>query len=341
MLRQHGGALDRAMDASRDAGRGVPESPERSNLRTNAMNANVLEAIKKSAAVPSMPQVVSRFLEIMQDPNFDYADLVKALSVDPGTVSEILRLVNSALFGVRQKIVSLRQALTLLGPKRTRSLLLGRFLVDTVSQKQVMGLDMSYFWRRSLASSVVAARLADAILPRMREETFIAALLADIGIPILAEALPSQYASVVAEYAPNGRHVSGNEERDACNVTHGEVSAMVLTHWTLPDTVTQAVNLQQSENPGDDDAGSIAQILNSADRIAKLLCEIPDTEDVAITCAEATAFVGVRLDTLIQMLPTIESDIEELADVLRIDVIPSNVYALIAKSIQERLAMPV
>ena len=109
------------------------------------MNARVLDAIKKSAAVPSVPQVVSRFLEIMQDPNFDYGDLVKALSVDPGTVSEILRLVNSALFGVRQKIVSLRQALTLLGPKRTRSILLGRFLVDTIAQKQVTGLDWATF----------------------------------------------------------------------------------------------------------------------------------------------------------------------------------------------------
>ena len=83
------------------------------------MNATVLEAIKKSAAVPSMPQVVTRFLELMQDPDFDYRDLVTVLSTDAGTVSEILRLVNSALFGVRQKIVSLRQALTLLGPKRT------------------------------------------------------------------------------------------------------------------------------------------------------------------------------------------------------------------------------
>ncbi len=277
----------------------------------------------------------------MQDPNFDYGDLVKALSVDPGTVSEILRLVNSALFGVRQKIVSLRQALTLLGPKRTRSILLGRFLVDTIAQKQVTGLDMSYFWRRSLASSVVASRFADRVLPQLREEVFVAALLADIGIPILAEALPDQYGPVIAEYAPNGAYVVPEQEMEFVEVTHAQVSAMVLNHWTLPEAVTKAVNLQHSPNPGDDEVGTIAQVLNAADRIAKLLCEIPDTEDVAIVCAEATAFVGVKLDTLVQLLPTIESDIEELADVLRIDVIPSNVYALIAKSIQERLATPV
>jgi HD-like signal output (HDOD) protein len=256
-------------------------------------------------------------------------------------VSEILRLVNSALFGVRQKIVSLRQALTLLGPKRTRALLLGRFLVDTVSRKQVPGLDMSYFWRRSLASSVVASRFADKTLPRYREETFIAALLADIGIPILAEAMPERYGPLVAEYAPNGTPFTPEQELEAVEVTHSEVSAMVLSHWTLPDNVTKAVNLQASTNPGQDDVSGIARILNASDSIAKLLCEIPDTDVVANVCTDATAFVGVSLETLVQLLPTIECDIEELADVLRIDVIPSNVYSLIARSIQDKLAAPI
>ena len=122
------------------------------------MNARILETIKKSAAVPSMPQVVLRFLEIMQDPEFDYKDLERVLATDPGTVGEVLRLANSALFGVRNKVVSIKQALTLLGPKRTRSLLLGRYLVDTMSHRKVAGLDMSYFWRRSLAASVVASQ---------------------------------------------------------------------------------------------------------------------------------------------------------------------------------------
>lgn len=301
------------------------------------MNAAILEMIKKSAAVPSMPQIVSRFLEIMQDPNFRYDDLVKVLSVDAGTVSEILRLCNSALFGVRQKVVSLRQALTLLGPKRTRSLLLGRYLVDTLSQTPVAGLDMSYFWRRSLASSVVASRLAETVLPRQRDEVFIAALLADIGISILAEALPDRYAPIVGTYAPHKRDASADEEREAVGVTHAEVSAMVLGHWTLPDVVCQAVNLHQSENPGNDDHAGIARLLNASDRIARLLCEVPHVDEVIEVCGEATAFIGVPMRTLVDLLPTIESDIEELASVLRIDVIPSKVYSLIAKAVEAKL----
>lgn len=302
------------------------------------MKASVLEAIKRSAAVPSMPQVVTRFLEIMQDPDFDYRDLVSVLSADAGTVSEILRLVNSALFGVRQKIVSLRQALTLLGPKRTRSLLLGRYLVDAMSRRQVEGLDMSYFWRRSLASSVVAARFADHLLPSRRDEVFIAALLADIGIPILAEALPKQYRPIIKQYTPHGSTVTPEEEIEAVEATHGQVSAMVLTHWTLPDAVTTAVNLQQSRDPGDGEVATMARILNASDQFARLLCKVPEPEEVVTVCSEATAFAQIDPVVFLNILPSIESDIEELASVLRIDVIPGNVYAVIAQALQEKLA---
>ena len=304
------------------------------------MNASLLEAIKKSAAVPSMPQVVSRFLEIMQDPDFDYANLVKVLSSDAGTASEILRLANSALFGVRHKVVSLRHALTLLGPKRTRSLLLGRYLVDVMANKKVAALDMSYFWRRSLASSVVASRFAESVIPKQRDEAFMGALLADIGIPILAEAMPDCYGPIAARYRPHGEPITAQEELEAVEVTHGEVSAMILAHWTLPDAVTGAVNLHQSDNPGEGEAAAVARVLNAAERIARLLCEAPQADEIEAICSSALSIVGVDLEVLVKLLPTIESDIEDLASTLRIDVIPSNVYAVIARAVQESLGVP-
>jgi hypothetical protein len=67
------------------------------------------------------------------------------------------------------------------------------------------------------------------------------------------------------------------------------------------------------------------------------LCEVPEVNAIIRVCTEAAAFVGVELDILVKLLPTIENDIEELADALRIDVIPSSVYALVAKTVHEKL----
>ena len=303
------------------------------------MNARVLETIKKSAAVPSMPQVVMRFLEIMQDPEFDYKDLERVLSADPGTVSEVLRLANSALFGVRNKVVSVRHALTLLGPKRTRSLLLGRYLVDTMSKRGVTGLDMGYFWRRSLASSVIASHLASKILPRLRDECFIAALLAKIGIPILAEALPQKYGRIAGQLTPDGTPITQDQEVQAVEVTHAEVSAMVLAHWTLPDNVCSAVNLHLSSNPGEGEVSLMARSLNSSDRIARLLCGNTNALEIATVCGEATAFVGLDVTALRAMLNQIEKDLAELADALRIELVLGERYALMRTALNEALAV--
>ena len=301
------------------------------------MNADVLETIKKSAAVPSMPQVVVRFLEVIQDPSFEYTELVKVLSVDPGTVSELLRLTNSALFGVRREVTNLRHALTLLGPRRTRSMVLGRYLVATLGDDVSHGLDLSYFWRRSLSSAVMATRFAAVVAPKLRDEAFISGLLADIGIPILAEAFPTQYADLAKRYAPRTKQADSAAEQKAVGATHAEVSAAVLDDWGLPDLICNAVRNHHSAPESDDDSAILSRILGATDRLAALLCEAPDPETVGQVCVEATAAAGIDLKVFFDLLDDIENDVEELATTLRIDIVASNVYTLIAKSIQEKL----
>jgi len=303
------------------------------------MNAKVADAISKSAAVPSIPQVVTRFLEVIQDPNFDYDDVVKAIGADAGTVSEILRLANSALFGVSRKVTSLRQALTLLGPRRTRSLVLGRYLVEAVGGTGGEFVDRNYFWRRSLAAAVIGARLADDLCPRLRDEVFLSALLADVGVSILAEAMPHEYGPIAQAYAPHGGVISPEAEQKAVGATHAEVSAMVLAEWSLPDPLCEAVRLSHDANVEAVSEGThMARIINAADRVGRMLCEIPDVAKSAEECAAAMEFVGAELHVLARILGEVEKAVEELAAILKIDVIPSQVYTKIAEAVRDRLA---
>lgn len=306
------------------------------------MKSSVLDTLKKSAAVPSMPQVVLRFLQIMQDPDFEYDHLVKALSADPGTVGELLRLANSALFGVRNKVISTKQALTLLGPKRTRSLLLGRYLVDSMAKGRPHGLDMNYFWRRSLTGSVIASRFAQKQIPRAQDEAFIGALLADIGIPILTEAFPVAFGPLAAEYRPGGTPFTTEQEIEAVEVSHAQVSAMVLAHWTVPDSVANAVNLQHSPTPGAGDVGAVARILNAADRLAALLCGTAAPEAIVGACTSALEFAGILEKDFLRILPAIDEDIQEMADALRINIMQGSSCGAVAKALEEKLvAVPV
>ncbi len=303
------------------------------------MDNNVLDLIKRSAAIPSMPQVAARFLEIVQDPEFDYKEVVEVLSADPGMTGELLRLANSPLFGVARRITTLNQALTLLGLKRVRSLVLGRYIVDSIDKKHPPVIDTSYYWRRSLATAVLAARLADPLEPRFREECFVAGLLADTGIVILDETLMTDYRDIARQYCPHGQDVLADMEKLAFDVTHGQVSAMILQHWHLPDVVCDAVRWHCETPPTlETPAARIARIIGAADRLGKYLCETPqDLDAVAESCQ--SIMVGLELEPIVlaRILTEIEPQIQDFSSVLRLDVIPSQVYTMIADRLRERL----
>ena len=133
-----------------------------------------------------------------------------------------------------------------------------------MSQKDIKGLDMSYFWRRSLTSSLIAAQFAAKLAPRNRDEASIGALLADIGIPILLEAFPDTYGAIAGEFKPRGAYVSVTREQKAVGVTHAEVSAMVMAHWALPASITDTVNLHQSKSPGAGGLALYARVLTAS-----------------------------------------------------------------------------
>ncbi|MFQ5463659.1 MAG: HDOD domain-containing protein [Phycisphaerae bacterium] len=307
------------------------------------MNNEILEMIIRSAAVPTMPQVVTRFLEISGEENYKVKDLVAVLNMDPGISGELLRLTNSPLFGVTRKVTSLQQAVTLLGMKRVRSLVLGRYLTEGIGKtgKDMGDFSLSYYWRRSLGTAVLSAKFADHVASRYREEAFLGGLLADVGVVVINEALSERYTPIVGHYAPMCADDFVQQERAELGLTHAEVSALVLDKWMLPPTIVEAVRHHHEPDIGkqvDEAAGTLARILNGAGRVAKLLCESPDKDVVVSTCKSAMDTVGLDVAALQRALGDIEKEIGEFAQLLRTDIIESGIYARISQIIVEELA---
>lgn len=112
------------------------------------MHGDTLEAIKQSAAIPSMPMIATRCYEMTSDPNCNYDRLIELLSTDAGMAADVLRLSNSALFGVTRQVTSLKQAVTLLGLRRIRDLVLSRYLVQKLRDARDELVNIHHFWRR-------------------------------------------------------------------------------------------------------------------------------------------------------------------------------------------------
>lgn len=284
------------------------------------MKTAVLEMLKRSAAIPSMPQVASRFLEIIQNPDFDYRDVVDVLSSDAGTASEILRLANSSLFGVMRHVSSLPHALTLLGMRRVRSLVLGRYIVESIDRKHPTAIDLNYFWQRSLTCAVLSAQFATHLEPQLREEAFISGLLADVGVVLLEEVMHTDYSSIAAQYRPDGEAGLGKTEMSLLGITHAHASAVVLAHWQLPGVVCEAVNGHPWELD-EMDMSPLARLVGAADLFSKYLCDNqPDVDRVIQLCDDMDTTLRLGAERICEVLTQIEPHITEFAGALRIQV---------------------
>ncbi len=304
------------------------------------MQAETLESIKRSASIPSMPLVATRCYEMTQDSNCDYNKLVELLSTDPGIAASVLRLANSPLFGVTRQVSSLKHAIALLGVKRIRDLVLARYLVQKTEELQCDLIDISYYWRISVTSAILTSKFANALLPARRDEAFMIGLLADLGVLVLAQALPDQYAPIAARYQPHSGDAWMHGEYNLMGVTHGEVTALVLEQWNLPEIMCEAVKHHHSEPadlPDNADAALLARIVGGASAIARVLAQTMPVEEAVSTCRQAMDKVDLDVKVLVKALDGLDEDIAQMAELIQVDVLNSRVFAVLTKQLAENL----
>jgi len=301
------------------------------------MNGNTLEAIRQSAAVPSMPMIATRCYEMTSDPNCNYDRLVDLLNTDPGMATDVLRLSNSPLFGVLRQVTSLKQAVALLGVRRIRDLVLSRYLVQKLRDAREELIDIHHFWRRSLATGILAARIAEAAKTRGRDEAFLAGLLADVGVVILARALPRQYGLITQHYRTADAALWTNLEFAQLGVAHPDVSALVLEQWNLPQSIVDAVRHHHGvKGPRADGQAipDIAGVIGAAGEVARSLCNATVTPDAAIQgCIDSMKCAGLDAGTLATALPAIDEDVKNMSRLLGVDVIDSKTFTAIGQKL--------
>jgi len=304
------------------------------------LQIETLEAIKRSASIPSMPLVATRCYEMTQDPHCDLDDLIELLSTDPGIAADVLRLSNSSLFGVTRKVASLHQAMTLLGLKRVRELVLTRYLVQKTQEMTTDLIDINYYWRRSLATAILSAKFSEVLSPAQRDEAFIGGLLADLGVIVMSRCMPKVYAPIVANYRPHGTEDWIHAEHNVMGVSHGEISALILEEWNLPVSVVDGVRYHHASHgdlPKDSAGAKLAKIIGAGSIIAKTLSETMDTDVALKCCIEGMERVNLDVSVLAQALDGLEHQIEDMAKLLQVEVLASRIFSVISKQLTQTI----
>ena len=231
------------------------------------MQANKIASAIKS--FPGMPGTAVKLLGLIDDSAMRVSQIEKILRHDPGLTANVLRMANSAYFGIPSKVGSIRQAVILLGLKRLIQMVIAA-CVSAIMDKSVPGYDLppGELWRHSIAASVAAEGLVKVLKVDAAEEIFTAALLHDVGKLVLGDFVKDEFKQI--ETAVSQGLSFEMAEKIVLGTTHADVGARILTKWLLPPEIVNAVQFHHAPEASEQ-LSSMLDIVHVANFISMMI----------------------------------------------------------------------
>lgn len=153
---------------------------------------NPKSLIRNIRTLFSLPDVVIRVNQLINEPNTRTEDLARVILCDPGLSARLLRLVNSAYYGSRRRAETVSHAIVLLGHRELRDLITATVTVDLFEGLPPEQVNMDRFWQHSVMTGIAARGLAQRLHLHQKEHFFIAGLLHGIGKLIFYSQYPDR-----------------------------------------------------------------------------------------------------------------------------------------------------
>ena len=263
--------------------------------------------IERSSKLGSLPAIVYRVFEVMDDPKSTASQIGKVINDDPALTARLLKLVNSPFYGFSAKVDTVYRAVALIGHKELRSVVVAASAIKVFDGIPSELVDMPAFWKRSLMTAVVSRVLAAFKREKEIERFFIAGLLHDIGSLLMYLQLPEEMTEALRQQEEGANRAE--VEKQLLGYHHAEVGGALLKKWNLPPLICQAVGYQLTPEQSPEAGRAAAQLLSLAKAIVD--CHLDtDTRDEADSCSVDEALWAANgLDA--SMLPTILEKVEQ------------------------------
>jgi len=203
-------------------------------------NLTAKELVTGSIRLVSLPEVCIRVNEMLDEPSVTAAELGHVISQDTSLTARLLKIVNSSYYGFQAKIETVSRAVTVVGLRELRGLVIAASAVETFSNVPNEILNKVRFWRHSLYCGVIARLLAEECHVLHSERLFVAGLLHDIGKLIIAQRLPQETRMILLASESEQRS-EVDVEKDFLGFDHAEVGGELMQAWNMPETLIESV----------------------------------------------------------------------------------------------------
>lgn len=229
------------------------------------------KALRALGSLPPFSPVLNRLLASLASEDVSFTKLADLIEKDTVISGSVLHLVNSAMYARRGSVNSVRHALSLLGVNKLRNAILGMSISRMWNAVRTPPhWSMAKFNLHSVASAQLADMLAQKLPVSYPEGAFVAGLLHDVGLLLIAVALPAESANTFDTSQNEGRSLA-DAEMQLLGFSHADLSADALAAWNLPAPIQEAVrdhHLDLKRTPARTSGGewALADVVRAADR---------------------------------------------------------------------------
>ncbi len=274
---------------------------------------SLAKIVQQDLELVSHPEIFQLVLQAANDPQSSAAYVAEVVSKDVAISVKLLKVVNTPYYGFPQKVDTLSRAIVLLGHNKIVNLALGISVISMFEGLECDLLDMSAFWKHSVACGVVGMILATHCGERNEESFFVAGLLHDLGRLIMLKNRLKSAQAVLQE--SRGRKMTLHAlERARWGFSHAELARDVLAKWQLPENLVLAVGHHHS--PGACGHAREAAVTHAADFLAHALA-LGKSGATLVPPLEPEAWESLGLSK--NVLPVLARQVDgQVADIMRI-----------------------
>ena len=280
--------------------------------QSSGQSSNILGLVNNTIELPTMPEVLVKLNEVIASADASAADVANVVSKDPSVATNILRIVNSAYYGLQVRVSSVSLAVSVMGFNMTKKVALKAAVFSAFGKRRekIQHFDPLAFWKHAVFTGVAARAVASAsstFTDVHPEDIYIAGLLHDIGKIILMEKAAPRYLAMLRRSVQEKRSETEVELEDF-GFTHADVGSVLAIKWSLPEDLAIAIRYHHSPSR-DPFHRSLSSLIHLADQLA-WRAGTPSTGGPVLAAMDHDVYghIGVDPARVEELLPQIQED---------------------------------
>jgi HD-like signal output (HDOD) protein len=208
-------------------------------MSSRLINSN--ELINRVREFPTLPTIYSSLMDLMQNPRTTSVELAHLLTQDQASSSKLLKVANSAIYGLQGRINTVSQAILYIGFDEVKNIVTALTIIklfNTVnSRSEINPVDL---WKHSIGVGIITRQIGKSTGIRNLENYFLSGILHDLGKLVFLKMIPAEYSQVM-EYSINNKVTIREAENKLLGITHTVIGEMLTEKWRLPNSIKNAI----------------------------------------------------------------------------------------------------